>query len=102
MTRPDARLQLWREGLLDPDEALDLAERVGGAPEVAAAEPVELGGWRVPPPGLGMALAVSLPVALSGAAEVASGERFSLHLPRRDDAATRSVVVLRRGSPRGW
>ena len=45
----EGRVALWRAGVLDPDEALDVAERVQGSPDA----PVEASGdesaWRVPP-----------------------------------------------------
>lgn len=96
---PDDRIVLWRAGVLDPDEALDVAERVGDVTPAEEDGASSGSPWRVPPPGLGLRLSASLPAVMTQDAAVPIGERFVVRVPERNGAC--DVVVLRRDG-QGW
>lgn len=89
----EGRVALWRAGVLDPDEALDVAERVQGSPDAPLEASGDGSAWRVPPPGFGLPLETALPEAMASEPEVPIGERFVVRVPER---AACDVVVLRR------
>lgn len=91
---PDAQRILLAAGVLDPDEALEAAERGGRADGPVPAYPLVPPAWRVPPPGLGLPLRTSLPAVMAGDDAVPIGERFVVRVPFQ--GTEREVVVLRR------
>lgn len=101
-------IRLYAAGLLDPDDAADLEDRLAASASLRAAlrgiraEPVEApprSPWRVPPPGWGAALRVQTPAVL-GPGRVRAGEAFHIDLDELPDAAEREVVVLRQQAGR--
>lgn len=97
-----ATLVLYAAGLLDPPDEAEVADRLASSPSLRrrlarlrpAPAPVRAG-WRVPPPGLGLPLALGGHAVLS-VVTLPSGAGFHLELAERGDAAAREVVVLRR------
>ncbi|MCB9765423.1 MAG: hypothetical protein H6739_36955 [Alphaproteobacteria bacterium] len=104
-------LVFFRAGLLDPDQAVELADRLASDatlrarlaalddrwnPEVDLSVPK----WRLPPPGLGVGASAGLPMVFS-ASGLRPGDRFQVRIDPLPDPGARAVVVLRRAAD-GW
>lgn len=100
----DLTLHLHLAGILDPDQALEVKERLQALPEartrlarlVAATElehPVSP--WQIPPPGLGWPSRASAADVMSGEG-IRVGERFCLTLAPIEAPDDVDVVILRR------
>lgn len=102
----DTQLALYQQGLLDPCAEAEVAARLAHSPALRqrlddlalAPDPLPERaplGWRVPPPGLGHAMAARRPDLL-GDGPVRVGDRFQITLPDTGADTDREVVVLRR------
>ena len=119
----DRDLLFDAEGLLDPDEAADMAERLEADPALrdrlivllaatADALPAAVAdgappAWRLPPPGLGWRADLGAPAVMDAGRSadprvVRQGRRVQLHLEPVPDPDAGEVLVLHRLPERGW
>lgn len=101
----DAQIALFVAGLLDPDDALDLAERaraddrlatrIRRARQTLAAVAPAADPWRLPPTGACLR-ALAVRPATFGRELLRVGQRFQILIDPIDDAAGREVLVLQR------
>lgn len=103
------RLALLEHDLLDPDDALDLRQRLAArpapprrpAPRRTPRAP-RRAAWRLPPPAMGWPARLAAPAVLGSADAVRVGDRFQILLEDRQDAAQCILVVLCRVGLGDW